>query len=93
MLRADASLLELEARHSVLSACKPAQDGDGIVVRVLNPTADPDDVTLHFGREAQRARPIRLDEQPSDFLVTHNGRDVGFEVPPHSMRSVQLTLG
>jgi alpha-mannosidase len=93
LLPADASLLELDAQHSVLSACKPAQDGDGIVVRVLNPTADPDDVTLHFGREARRARPIQLDEQPSDFLVTHNGRDVGFEVPQHAMRSIRLTLG
>ena len=35
--RAGASLLELDAARCVLSACKPAQDGDGIVVRVLNP--------------------------------------------------------
>ncbi|MDP9333060.1 MAG: glycosyl hydrolase-related protein, partial [Actinomycetota bacterium] len=84
--------LELDARYSVLSACKPSQDGDGIVVRVLNPTDESDDVTLHLGREVRRARPVGLDEQPSDFLVTHNGRDVGFPVPPHALRSVQLTL-
>jgi mannosylglycerate hydrolase len=92
MLSSDASLLELGARHSVLSACKPSQDGDGIVVRVLNPTDESDDVTLHLGRDVRRARPVGLDEQPSDSLVTHNGRDVGFEVPPHALRSVLLSL-
>ncbi len=92
LLRSDASLLELEARDSALSACKPPQDGDGIVVRVLNPTDEPDDVVLHLGREVRRARPIGLDEQSSDFLVTHNGADVGFLVPPHALRSVLLSL-
>jgi alpha-mannosidase len=92
ILPSDASLLELDAHHCVLSACKPSQDGDGIVVRVLNPTDEPDDVTLHLGRDVRRARPVGLDEQPSDSLVTHNGRDVGFEVPPHALRSVLLSL-
>jgi mannosylglycerate hydrolase len=93
LLVSDASLLELDARHSVLSACKPAQDGDGIVVRVLNPTDEPDDVTLVFGREVRDVRPVGLDEQPFDFFVTHAGRDVGFDVPPHALRSVRLAFG
>jgi alpha-mannosidase len=87
------SLLQLEARHSVLSACKPAQDGDRIVVRVLNPTDEPDDVILHFGIDVRRARPVRLDEQPADHPVSHHGRDVGFAVPPHALRSVRVTFG
>ena len=93
LLTDEASLLELDARHCVLSACKPAQDGDRVVVRVLNPTDEADDVTLHFGLDVRRARPVGLDEQPRDFFVTHNGRDVGYQVPPHAMRSVRLTFG
>jgi alpha-mannosidase len=88
-----ASLLELESRGSVLSACKPAQDGDRTVVRVLNPGAEPDDVTLHFGLDVRRARPVRLDEQPDDFHVEHHGRAVAFRVPPHGLRSVRVTFG
>jgi alpha-mannosidase len=93
LLASDASLLELAARHSALSACKPAQDGDRIVVRVLNPTDESDDVTLRFGLDVRRARPVRLDEQPVDHLVTHHGREVGFRVPPHALRSIRITFG
>jgi alpha-mannosidase len=93
MLAPDLPLLELEANHSVLSSCKPAQEGDRIVVRVLNPTDEPDDAMLHFGLDVQRARPVGLDEQPADFFVTHNGRDVGFHVPPHALRTLRITFG
>ena len=92
-LQPNTSLLELDARRSVLSACKPAQDGDRVVVRVLNPTAEPDDVRLRFGLDVRRARPIRLDERPDDFFVEHFGRDVSFRVPPHALRSVRVTFG
>jgi len=90
---ADTSLLRLESQHSLLSACKPAQEGDRIVVRVLNPTDVPDDVTLHFGLDVRRARPVRIDEQPDEFYVEHHGRSVQFHVPPHALRTVRVTLG
>jgi hypothetical protein len=93
LLDPDGSLLEMDARHSVLSACKPAQDGERIVVRVLNPSDEPDAVTLRFGLDVRRARPVRLDEQPAEHPVTHHGRAVGFHVPPHALRSVRITFG
>ena len=90
---ADTSLLRLESQHSILSACKPAQEGDRIVVRVSNPTDIPDDVTLHFGLDVRRARPVRIDEQPDEFYVEHHGRSVQFHVPPHALRTVRVTFG
>jgi mannosylglycerate hydrolase len=92
-LAAETSLLEIDAQHSVLSACKPAQEGDRIVVRVLNPTDVPDDVTLRFGLDVRRARPVRIDEQPDEFYVEHHGRQVQFHVPPHALRTVRVTFG
>ncbi len=92
-MASDVALLELDARHSVLSSCKPAQEGNRIVVRVLNPSAEPDDVTLRFGLDVQRARPVRIDEQPDDFYVEHHGRAVALHVPPHALRSVRVTFG
>ena len=77
----------------MLSACKPAVDGDRVVVRVLNPTDEPDDVTLRFGLDVRRARPIGLDEQPADHYVEHHGREVFLHVPPHALRSVRVTFG
>jgi mannosylglycerate hydrolase len=93
LMDADASLLELDSQHCMVSACKPAQDGERIVVRVLNPTDVPDDVTLRFGLDVRRARPVRLDELPDDFYVEHQGRDISFHVPPHAMRTVRVTFG
>ncbi len=93
LVESGASLLELDARHCVLSACKPAEDGDRVVVRIMNPTDEPEDVNLRFGLDVRRARPVGLDEQPVDFYVTHQGRDVGFRVPPHALRSIRITFG
>jgi hypothetical protein len=93
IMDADASLLELESTGSVISACKPAQDGTRMVVRVLNPTDQPDDVVLHFGLDVRRARPVRLDELPDDFYVEQQGRDISFHVPPHALRTVRITFG
>ncbi|MDQ1385893.1 MAG: 2-O-(6-phospho-alpha-D-mannosyl)-D-glycerate hydrolase [Actinomycetota bacterium] len=93
LLESGASLLELDARHCVISACKPAEDGDRVVVRVLNPTDESEDVNLRFGLDVRRARPVGLDEQPVDYHVMHQGREVGFRVPPHALRSVRITFG
>jgi alpha-mannosidase len=88
LLAGDASLLELHAERSVLSACKPAERGDGVVVRVLNPSAHSDDVTLRFGLDIAQAIPVRLDETPSDEPIDYNRRAVHLDVPAHALRSV-----
>jgi mannosylglycerate hydrolase len=93
ILAPDEPLLELAARNCVLSACKPAQDGERVVVRVLNPSDDEEEVHLNFGLDVRRARPVGLDEQPVEDLVTHRGRVVGMYVPPHALRSVRVTFG
>jgi alpha-mannosidase len=93
LLAAGASLLELDARRCVLSACKPAQDGDGVVVRVLNPTDESEPVRLRFGLEVRRVQPVGLDEQPVEHLVTHHRSEVELPVPPHALRSVRVNFG
>jgi mannosylglycerate hydrolase len=89
----DEPLLELNAERCFISACKPALDGDRTVVRVLNPSDEAEDVDLRFGLDVRRARPVGLDEQPIEDLVTHRGRVVGMHVPPHALRSVRITFG
>ncbi len=84
------SLLELDARASLLSACKPAADGDGIVVRVLNPGDAPDEVVLRFGFDVADATAVRLDETPDGNHLTLVDRTVTLTVPPHALRSVRV---
>jgi alpha-mannosidase len=84
------SLLTVESEHALLSACKPATDGDGMIVRMLNPSAEPDDVTLRFGFDLAGASAVRLDESPVGEDVTRDGRTVAFTVRPHAIRSFRI---
>ena len=88
ILYPDTPLLRLEPRTLVLSAVKPAEDGDGIVVRVLNPTDSVTRATLHAGFPVAAALPIRLDETPARLRVATDGARITFDVPAHALRTV-----
>lgn len=89
----DRALLALEPDGLVLSAVKPAESGDGIVVRVLNPTGQPLAAVLRPGFAVSSVRVVRLDEEPAEHAVTLETTDppvIRFDVPAHALRSVQL---
>jgi alpha-mannosidase len=90
LLAPGVALLTLDPRPLLLSACKPAERGDGMVVRVLNPTAAPHTAVLRAGFPVRAASPIRLDEEPSGAALTVEDGTVRFDVPPHALRSVLL---
>ncbi len=90
ILEAGTSLLELEARTSVLSACKPGREPGSIVVRVLNPTDTVDDVTLTFGVDIAHVTSVRLDETPDGRDVAVDGPRVSLQVGPHALRTISV---
>jgi hypothetical protein len=85
-----ASLLALEPATLVLSALKRAEDGQGIVVRVLNPTASSIVALLRPGFPVRAVRAVRLDEASCDEPVSLDDDTMRFDVAPHSLRSVRL---
>ena len=88
----DRPLLALEPRELLLSACKPAERGEGIVVRVLNPTDRPRTAILRLGVPVDHVVPVRLDEQPvPEHDASLNEGAVRFEIPPRALRSVLLS--
>jgi alpha-mannosidase len=89
-LEPERSLFALTPDDLVLSAVKPAADGDGIVVRVLNPTDAPRDAQLTFGFDIADASSVRLDETPDDNVLQHRGRAVRLRVDPHELRTVRV---
>ena len=91
LVAADRALLTVTPRDVLLSALKPAEQGDGIIVRLLNPTdrAVPAAVTLGFPATSVRA--VRLDETPCDATVTLDAGTIRLELPPHALRSVLVT--
>jgi len=86
------SLLSLSPAPLELSACKPAEDGDGLVVRVLNPTGGALDATVALGFEVAAAEAVRLDETPVDEPVDRDGSVLRLPVPAHALRSVRIRL-
>jgi alpha-mannosidase len=84
------SFLALEPRELLLSALKPADDGDGVVLRVLNPTDHTHEAAATLALPVTRASAVRLDETPSDDTVELRGGVLRFAVPPHALRSVLL---
>jgi alpha-mannosidase len=79
------SMLALDSERCELSACKPAEDGDGLIVRVLNPTDEPDNAALRFGFPIDDLTPVRLDEQPVDQTDP-------LTVAPHALRTLRVRL-
>lgn len=90
ILKPDISLLSLEPATVVLSAVKPAEEGDGIVVRMFNPTNEAVAAVLTAGFQVSEARGVRLDESVSGEDLILENQQVRLKVPPHAIRSVFL---
>lgn len=82
--------LLLEPRALVLSALKPAEEGAGLVLRVLNPTDAPVEARVTPGFAFREAAAVRLDETPTGEPVAADGGTLRFTVPAHALRSVRL---
>jgi len=83
-------LLELEPRALLLSAFKPAESGDGVVLRVLNPSEQPIRARIRLGFSVSTATLVRLDETPLAAPFSIENGEVRLEVPAKALRSLQL---
>ena len=90
LLEAGVGLLVLDPPSLVLSALKPPEHGEGIVVRVLNPTDSAATATLRVNLPFKTATSVRLDEESERHRVDVDGSVVRFDVPPHALRSIRL---
>jgi mannosylglycerate hydrolase len=91
LLAAGRSQLALSPGAIVLSALKPAEHGDGMVLRLLNPTDEVVEAVVDLGFPVETARPVRLDEGPSDDgEIRREGDRLRLTVGPHRLRSLLL---
>ena len=67
----------------VLSAIKPADDGDGLIVRFYNSSEQPQTARVTFGFPVATMQPVNLLEEPEGAAlgVSEDGR-VTLDVPP-----------
>ena len=89
------ALVTVEPATLLLSALKPAENGDGAVVRLVNPEGAPVAATIHIGDlHLLGAEAVRLDEEASTGSVVMDGQagTVSLTVPGHGVSSVRLRL-
>lgn len=89
------SLFELDGDGVVLSTLKSAEEGEGLIVRLLNPTDEPTDANIRWDLSVADVGMVRLDEEPVDpeapssLVVERDGARL--TVPPHALRTLRLT--
>ncbi|MBM7503609.1 glycosyl hydrolase-related protein [Agromyces aurantiacus] len=87
----------IEVEGAIVSALKPAEDGNGVILRVANPSPAARDAAITIAPGID-ARPVRLDESPApgelvDSSVAATGsRRVSLRLAPHATVSLRLEV-
>jgi alpha-mannosidase len=89
LLADDRALVTIEPATVVLSALKPADDGVGLILRLLNPSAVPATASIRFGFRVARARAERLDETGTNDVLFEDGA-IRTTVPARGLRSFRV---
>ncbi|MFW6695794.1 hypothetical protein [Streptomyces sp. MAR4 CNX-425] len=82
----------LGVQGGLLTALKPAEDGNGLILRVSNPTPAPLPTVLHAPR-GRSADACRLDESadPGTELPPLEGGRLAWTMPPYALVSLRLS--
>ncbi len=86
------SLLSIEPREVILSALAPASTKPGTIVRLLNPTDQPQQARIHCGFAVTEVHSLRLDEAEDGQEFYRDGADITVPIGAHSLRTLLLLL-
>ena len=87
-----ASLLAAPADGFVLTGVKLSEEGEDLIVRGVNLTAERREVIVEALLPIRHASLARLDEQPGDALSVEDGRRMRVTARPHEIVTLRLTL-
>lgn len=92
---AEKGFVELAEGGLVVSAIKPAEEGDDLVIRLWNPTAARQGRVIRFWRRVKRALYADLSEQPAGTSRQPRieGKTVSVSAGPHQVVTVRIELG
>jgi mannosylglycerate hydrolase len=85
-----APILAVEPSALILSAFKPAENGEGVVLRLSNPTERTKEAQIELGFPFERSEALRLDESLETFPLHRDGQSLSFSVPPHALRTIRI---
>ena len=87
------NLFSCEDESVLVVACKPAENGDGAIVRVRECDGEKRRVRLRCGARALSAVSVDALERDLDVDVTLEAEDLAFELRPFEMRSFRVRFG
>jgi len=87
----DVSFCRLEDNAAVVTALKPAADGNGGILRLWNPTDDNVAETVSFSKSLNAAHVCNLAEEPGQALTLKHGKRFTVQVPARGLATVRFT--
>jgi len=89
------SFLELQNHSLIVSAIKPAERGNGLVIRLWNPTSRPLTETVRFWKTVASAKILRLNEEPDlkSPAPKHAGQSVTIRAAAHRIVTLRVEFG
>jgi mannosylglycerate hydrolase len=91
-LPSSGSLLQIEPATLRLSAVKAAEDGRGVIVRLVNPLPDAATASIRTHLPLQRAALVRLDETAERDIATGDHACTQIPIGPYKARTLRLEL-
>jgi alpha-mannosidase len=85
----DQSYLEIDDDRIVVTAIKPPQQGEGLIVRLLNPSVGDIGVNIQTAGKIQKATRVNLAETHQDDYAPE-GSQVNVRLEPHQVVTVRL---
>ncbi|MBI2952991.1 MAG: hypothetical protein HYY30_01660 [Chloroflexi bacterium] len=85
------SFVKVEPDDLVISAVKPAEDGNGLIVRIYNPTPRTVRGAIFLYRQFVRAESVNLREEPLNLLAEERS-EVTLDIAQHQIVSVRFTF-
>jgi hypothetical protein len=83
-------LIRVEPDALLLSALKPPEAGEGVLIRLLNPTEETIQARVHLGFPISEVTSVRLDETPLEDPRPVDRTDLRLEIPAKALRSLLL---
>ena len=88
----------IEGSGAQITAVKRAEDGDGIILRIVETRGEPDDVLLRWHRPIQSAVVTDMLERPlptsaDDAFISVDGTDVALKLSPWEIKTVRVVTG
>lgn len=85
------SFVEIDASHVIIDTIKPAEDGNGLIVRLYEAHNSRGSCTLTFARPLSSAEECNLLEE-SLALASYKGNELSFQIKPFEIKTFRVSF-